>query len=102
MAETDLSGAFIDIEVAYAECDRQMIMLLHVPAGISAKEAVRQSGLLEHFAGIDLSDAAMGVFGHPVSPGAPLAQGDRVEIYRPLRVDPKKARRDRAARSRAC
>ena len=101
MVETDLSAAFIDIEVAYAEPDKQMIVPLHVPAGTSAREAVRQSGLLERFAGIDLNEAAMGVFGIPVSPCAPLAQGDRVEIYRPLRVDPKKARRDRAARSRA-
>ena len=101
MAESDINGPFIDIEVAYAEPEKQMIVSLHVPVGTSAREAVRQSGLQEHFAGIDLNDAAIGVFGNPVSPCAPLAQGDRVEIYRPLQVDPKKARRDRAARSLA-
>lgn len=101
MAETDLSGALIDIEVAYAEPDKQMIVPLHVPVGTSAREAVRRSGLLERFAGIDLNEAVMGVFGIQVSPCAPLANGDRVEIYRPLRVDPKTARRHRAARSRA-
>ena len=61
MAETDLSGALIDIEVAYAEPDKQMIVPLHVPVGTSAREAVRRSGLLECFAGIDLNEAVMGV-----------------------------------------
>ena len=93
-------GDFIDIEVAYAEPDRQLIVPLHVPVGISAREAVRRSGLLERFPGIDLRKVTLGVFGNPVPPGAPLGDGDRVEIYRPLQVDPKEARRLRAARSR--
>jgi uncharacterized protein len=93
-------GDFIDIEVAYAEPDRQVIVALHVPAGINAREAVRRSGLLERFPGIDLRKVTIGVFGNPVSPRAPLGDGDRVEIYRPLQVDPKEARRLRAARSR--
>ncbi len=94
-------GDFIDIEVAYAEPDCQVIVPLHVAAGISAGEAVRQSGLLERFPGIDLRIDGIGVFGIPVSPCVLLAHGDRVEVYRPLQVDPKEARRLRAARSRA-
>ena len=94
-------GDFIDIEVAYAEPDCQVIVPLRVAAGVSAREAVQQSGLLERFPGIDLRNDAIGVFGNPVSPCAPLAHGDRVEIYRPLQADPKEARRLRAARSRA-
>lgn len=105
MAERDtvdpLIAPLIQIEVAYAEPDKQIIVPLRVPAGTSAREAVRRSGLLEHFPGIDLSNADLGVFGIPVAPCAPLVQGDRVEIYRPLQVDPKKARRERAARSLA-
>ena len=95
-----VEDAFIDIEVAYAEPDCQVIVPLRVGAGISAVEAVQQSGLLERFPGIDLQNLPIGIFGSPVSPCAPLAQGDRVEIYRPLQVDPKEARRLRAARSR--
>ena len=94
-------GELIDIEVAYAKPDRQVIVRLRVAAGVSVREAVRQSGLLQRFPGIDLRNDAIGLFGNPVSPGARLAQGDRVEIYRPLQVDPKEARRLRAARSRA-
>ncbi len=95
-----VEDTFIDIEVAYAEPDCQVIVPLRVDAGISAGEAVQQSGLLERFPGIDLQNLSIGVFGSPVSPCAPLAQGNRVEIYRPLQVDPKEARRLRAARSR--
>ena len=96
MADVDI----IDVEVAYAEADKQVIVSLQVPVGTSAGEAVRRSGLAEQFPGMDSNTAAIGVFGIPVSPCAPLAQGDRVEIYRPLQVDPKEARRKRAARSR--
>jgi len=92
--------AFIDVEVAYAQPDCQVLLRLRVATGTSAGEAVRQSGLLQRFAEIDSQNLTIGIFGDPVSPCAPLAQGDRVEIYRPLQVDPKEARRLRAARSR--
>ncbi len=92
--------AFIDIEVAYAQPDCQVIVPLRVSSGISAGEAVRCSGLLERFPELDSRTLSIGVFGNSVSPCAPLAQGDRVEIYRPLQVDPKEARRLRAARFR--
>jgi hypothetical protein len=94
-------GGFIDIEVAYAEPGDQVIVALRVPAGIGARDAVRRSGLLERFPDIDPAALSVGVFGVRVSPCAPLTQGDRVEIYRPLQVDPKQARRNRAARSRS-
>ena len=97
MAETE----FIDIEVAYALAQSQVIVPVRIRAGTGAADAVRQSGLLERFPDIDLETASVGVFGVRVSPCAPLAPGDRVEIYRPLQVDPKQARRNRAARSRA-
>lgn len=93
-------GDFIDIEVAYAEPDSQVIVSLRVRAGVGAREAVRQSGLLERFPEIELNDVAIGVFGTRVAPCAPLTQGDRVEIYRPLQVEPKQSRRNRADRSR--
>jgi uncharacterized protein len=96
MAESQL----IDIEVAYAAPDDQVIVPLEVPAGTDAAEAVRLSGLLERFPDIDADNLSVGVFGVHVSPRALLSQGDRLEIYRPLQVDPKEARRNRAARAR--
>ncbi len=94
-------GAAIDVEVAYAEPDEQVVVSLRVPAGTSAGEAVRRSGLLERFPGIDLRQSTLGVFGTPVSARTPLEAGDRVEVYRPLQADPKQARRQRAARAAA-
>lgn len=94
-------GGDIDVEVAYAEPDSQAVVSLRLPAGASAGDAVQRSGLLERFPGIPWPGAAIGIFGKPVSPSAPLVEGDRVEIYRPLRIDPKEARRLRAARARS-
>lgn len=91
---------FIDIEVAYAAPECQVIVPLRVPAGTSAGEAVRRSGLGQRFPGIDEHGNDLGVFGERVSPCAPLVEGDRVEIYRPLAIDPKQARRLRAVRAR--
>ena len=93
-------GDLIDVEVAYAQPDCQVIVPMRVPPGTSAEEAVRRSGLMERFPAIDPRGDSIGVFGIPVSPCAPLVQGDRVEMYRPLQVNPKQARRLRAARSR--
>ena len=90
----------IDVEVAYAEPERQVVVSVRVPAGASAATAVERSGLLERFPRIAWPGADIGIFGERVSPCAPLAAGDRVEIYRQLAVDPKEARRRRAARSR--
>jgi putative ubiquitin-RnfH superfamily antitoxin RatB of RatAB toxin-antitoxin module len=91
----------IGVEVAYAEPDNQVIVSLRLPAGASAGDAVQRSGLLERFPGITWPGAPIGIFGKPVSPSASLTEGDRVEIYRPLRMNPKEARRLRAARSRS-
>ena len=73
-----------------------------MPEGTTALQAAERSGLTETFDGIDLQAAKMGVFGKAVKPkDYKLREGDRVEIYRPLLVDPKKSRKERAAKSRA-
>ena len=91
---------FIHVEVAYALPDRQLVVAVEVPAGTTAIEAVRLSGIEEQFAGIDLDGNPLGVFGKRVKPGHVLGQGDRVEIYRPLKADPKVVRRELAAMGR--
>jgi uncharacterized protein len=57
--------------------------------------AIEQSGLLQEHPEIDLTTATVGVWGKKVSLSHKLQDHDRVEIYRPLRVDPKVARRER-------
>ena len=61
----------------------------------SVLQALQASGVLEAFPEIDLAQATVGVWGRKASLNQPLRDHDRVEIYRPLRVDPKVARRER-------
>jgi uncharacterized protein len=74
---------------------------LELPAGAAAIDAIRASGLLERFPELDLSVQAIGVWGRPCALDARLREGDRVEIYRPLVMDPNEARRLRARRAPA-
>jgi putative ubiquitin-RnfH superfamily antitoxin RatB of RatAB toxin-antitoxin module len=92
---------YFRVEVAFATPERQLILPVEVPAGTSAIEAVRLSGIEEQFPEIDLAKNRMGVFGKLCKPERLLAPGDRVEIYRPLKADPKVVRRERAAKKNA-
>ncbi len=66
----------------------------------SAIDAIRASGISERCPEFDLSVATIGVWGLAVALDAPLKEGDRVEIYRPLAMDPNEARRLRARQLR--
>jgi len=87
----------VEVEVAYAVPERQLILKVEVPAGTTAIEAARLSGIEEQFPEIDLGKHRLGVFGKLCKPDRLLNAGDRVEIYRPLLVDPRAARRELAA-----
>ncbi|WP_203299625.1 RnfH family protein [Marinobacter sediminum] len=86
------------VEVAYARPDRQEIVPVTVPQGTTALEAVKLSGIVAIFPEIDPDGIDMGIFGKVIKdPSAhPLREGDRVELYRPLQIDPKQARLNRA------
>lgn len=62
-------------------------------AGATLIDAIRASGVLDRHAGLDLSRSKLGIWGRVQPADAPLRERDRVEIYRPLQVDPKEARR---------
>jgi len=87
------------VEVAYALPERQVVRRVLLPGGSTVGDAIRLSGLLAEFPEID--PARAGIHGKPAPVGAILRDGDRVEIYRPLRADPKDVRRMRAAKKRA-
>lgn len=89
-------GGMIGVEVAYALPDRQTLLRLEVPEGVTAEEAVRRSGILERHPEIDLAASKIGIFAKPVPASRVLREGDRVEIYRPLIADPKAVRKQRA------
>ena len=73
---------------------------LELRAGATAADAVRASGLLQRHPEIELGRHRIGIYGRVVAGEAPLADGDRVEVYRPLLVEPKEARRRRALKKR--
>ncbi len=86
----------IDIEVAYAKRDEQVILKQSVAADATIEEALRESDLLERFPEIDLSVNKVGIFGKLCKLDSKLRAGDRIEVYRALIADPKEARRKRA------
>ncbi|MDX5151653.1 MAG: RnfH family protein [Acidiferrobacterales bacterium] len=86
----------IRVEVAYALPGEQFLEALEVNESASVMDAIRQSGLLDRFPDLDQQDISIGIFSKPVSGDAGLRNGDRIEIYRPLTIDPKEARRLRA------
>lgn len=86
----------IEIEVVYALPRNQVTRQLNVPLGTTAEQAVQFSGIINLFPEIDLLRNRLGIFGKLIKPGTTLRNRDRVEIYRPLIVDPKESRRQRA------
>ncbi|MDP6969510.1 MAG: RnfH family protein [Gammaproteobacteria bacterium] len=91
----------IAIEVAYALPDEQVILAVQVPAGTSVFDAAKQSGIEQRFAGLCVDDTPMGIFGKTVRKpkDEEIKAGQRIEIYRPLIIDPKQARANRAAKA---
>ena len=93
------SLAEISVEVVYALPSGADLRQVRLAAGATAADAIRAAGTLERHPGLDLAALKVGIFGGTVALDTPLKNGDRVEIYRPLQVDPKEARRRRAEAS---
>lgn len=89
----------IRVEVAYALSELQVVLSIDLGAGSTVKTAIEFSGILEQFPEIDLTRNRVGIFGSVCGLDQQLNPGDRVEIYRPLRQDPKEARRRRAVKN---
>lgn len=88
----------ITVEVAYATPDSQRILTVQVAEGSTLETAIERSGVLEIFPEIDLMKQSVGIFGRKKMLSDTVLEGDRIEIYRPLVIDPKEARRRRAGR----
>lgn len=86
----------IRIEVAYALPDAQTVIPMAVPEGTTVKAAVEASGVLQKHPDIDLEKHKVGIYGKLVKADTVLRDRDRIEIYRPLKADPKEIRRQRA------
>lgn len=99
-AEGDDGATPMRIEVAYSPAPRQVdLVALTLPTGSLLEQALRASGLLERHE-LTLAALRCGVWGRTQTLDHPLRDGDRVEVYRALLVDPKEARRLRYKRQR--
>lgn len=86
----------LTIEVVYALPQQQELIAVQLPRGSTLAQAVVQSGLLAQYPELSLERTAVGIFGRQCAADTVLEDGDRVELYRPLQVDPKARRRRRA------
>ena len=83
----------VRVEVVHALAGRQTVVPLKVPEGATAGQAVAMSGLAA-------AGQRIGIGGKEVGAARVLRDGDRIEILRPLALDPREARRGRAGAGR--
>jgi putative ubiquitin-RnfH superfamily antitoxin RatB of RatAB toxin-antitoxin module len=95
-ANAATSSATIAVTVAYCAVDARWLAPLRVAPGTTLRQAIIDCGVLEKFPELAAGALDVGVFGHRRALDLPLADGDRIEIYRPLQLDPMAARRLRA------
>jgi uncharacterized protein len=93
-------SALLSIEVCYALPTGQSLIAVELPEGATVQQALDASGILKRYPQINLAQLKVGVFGKLKAFDAVLADHDRVEIYRPLIVDPKAARQRRVEKTR--
>ena len=80
------------VEVVYATPEVQRVVRVFFTPGLTAADAVRRSGILEEFPDIESGPLVLGVFGERIEEDRQLAPGERVEICRPLKQDPRAMR----------
>jgi hypothetical protein len=85
----------MNVGVCYGESDRQLWMRLEVPDNCTIEETINLSGVLKLYPEINLSSQKVGIFGKIAALDTPVKDGDRVEIYRQITVDPQTVQRRR-------
>ena len=86
----------INIEVVFALPDRQKLVSLSIDHACTAKEAILKSGIADKFPDQNIFSCSVGIWGRAVQEDQSLHDGDRIEIYRSLLIDPRSARRQLA------
>jgi putative ubiquitin-RnfH superfamily antitoxin RatB of RatAB toxin-antitoxin module len=85
----------MNVGVCYAESDRQLWMRLEVPDSSTIEETINLSGVLKLYPEINLTSQKVGIFGKIAPLDTAVKDGDRVEIYRQITVDPQTVQRRR-------
>jgi putative ubiquitin-RnfH superfamily antitoxin RatB of RatAB toxin-antitoxin module len=90
----------IDVEVVLATPGKQELIALRVPNGSTVSDVIAASPVERRFPDVPVGELAVGIWGRVVDRNQPVRPGDRVEIYRPLLIDPREARRQLALAGR--
>ena len=85
----------MNVGVCYAEIDRQLWMRIEVPDSSTIEDTITLSGVLKLYPEIKLGNQKVGIFGKLAALDTPVKEGDRVEIYRQITVDPQTVQRRR-------
>ncbi len=88
------------VEIVFALPEKQLLKTVSVESGATIADVVAKSGLAEVFSEFRFEAMALGVWGQKVLPGQKVKEGDRIEVYRPLLLDPREARRQLALAGR--
>lgn len=90
----------LSVEVAFALPERQSLLSLSVPLGVTVQQVIELSGILTSHPEIKLDVNKVGIWSRTVKLDELVKNGDRIEIYRPLIADPKDMRRRRAEKAK--
>ena len=91
-----MASKTILVKVVYVSNSHQEVASVTLPVNSTVEHAIKQSGILQKCSEIDVSKNAVGIYGKVVQYTKILQDQDRVEIYRPLTINPRRARRKRA------
>ncbi len=90
----------INIELIYALPEKQDLLTISITPGTTIEQAIQLSGILKQYPEIDLQQTKVGIFSKVTPLDTELREGDRIEIYRPLLIDPKQARIKKVAKKK--
>ena len=94
-------GSAMQVTISFATTDQQIEHVQHLEEGATVREAIEHSGIMAQCPpGYQLEAGWVGIFGRQVPLDSFVSDGDRIELYRPLEVDPMQARRLRALKNK--
>jgi putative ubiquitin-RnfH superfamily antitoxin RatB of RatAB toxin-antitoxin module len=92
----------VNVTVCFSVMQRQIVEKhVQLPVGSCMVDAIRASGVLINLPDSEVDALQTGVWGRKCASDQPLREGDRIELYRALKVDPKVARRARFSKQGA-
>jgi putative ubiquitin-RnfH superfamily antitoxin RatB of RatAB toxin-antitoxin module len=87
----------VNVTVVYAAADASHVLQVELESGATVEQAINASGLLSLVPELHRGRVDVGIWNRAAGLESVVREGDRIEVYRPLTVDPKEARRVRAA-----